>query len=106
MMEFEDTTAFDEPGLDEAYGEGLAPDPYQELAPLTEAPEPVRTADGEAPQYDPSIATPVAGDPAADQALWHEQEPGANTCNVVAEEFVIEGLTGEEMSEQELAQIA
>jgi len=61
---------------------------------------------------DPSVVpgaafapTSLIGDPYDDMTYWHPQT-GSNTCAIDSQEFVIEQLTGQPVSEQELIQVA
>ena len=57
-------------------------------------------------QYDTDSGTEgIIGDPAADTAHWHMQTHD-DTCAVVSQEFVLEELTGQEFSEDELMKLA
>jgi hypothetical protein len=52
--------------------------------------------------FDPlSDALGIIGDPANDMVVWHQQAY-SDTCAVVAQEFIIDSLTGEHVSEDSL----
>lgn len=55
--------------------------------------------------YSPDLAIPIAGDPASDMGVWHEQEQ-QDTCAIASQEFVLESLTGHHFDEAELTQVA
>jgi Peptidase_C39 like family len=58
---------------------------------------------------DPTNSTdptdPIVGEPEEDMEHWHMQEHD-DTCAVVSQEYILEELTGEEFSEEELRQEA
>lgn len=58
------------------------------------------------PNFDPSHAGPgIIGDPGGEMANWHQQTYD-DTCAVVSQEFILESLTGQDFSEDELRQEA
>jgi hypothetical protein len=108
-MEYADQTDLDVSFLEETIqpvlpADETTSDPAEPVVPPV-AEQPVTMPGPDLPTYDPAVATPVAGDPEADMALWHQQEAD-DTCAVVAQEFVLESLTGEDYTEGELAQLA
>jgi hypothetical protein len=56
-------------------------------------------------QFDPSEGTEEVVGPIEDLSLWHEQATNY-TCAVVSQEFILEALTGQEFTEEQLAQEA
>ena len=54
--------------------------------------------DAGAETFDPNHDSVIAGDPMDDTAFWHEQQ-SEDTCAIASQDFVIESLTGREVSE-------
>ena len=74
--------------------------------------DPAGSAEGGMPgvydyNYDPAASDPgsVIGDPEEAMDSWHPQESN-DTCAVASQEFVLETLTGQEFTEQELRDLA
>ncbi|GHO82253.1 hypothetical protein [Dictyobacter formicarum] len=54
------------------------------------------------PHFNPNYTgSMIIGDPGHDMAQWHQQEH-KDTCAIVSQEFIIESLTGEHVSEDSL----
>lgn len=51
--------------------------------------------------FDPALDAVIVGDPVHDMGFWHEQQSD-DTCAIAAQDFVIESLTGRDVSEREL----
>lgn len=67
----------------------------------------VHTDGVEMQNFDPDNYDPdsVIGDPAQNMENWHQQSD-ASSCAVVAQEFVLENVTGQEFTEEELCEFA
>jgi len=80
-----------------------APDEWQYAAPEPADPLPPEL---DVPNFDPAAAgEAVVGEPASDMAHWHQQAY-PDTCAVASQEFILDGLTGRDFSEDELRQQA
>jgi hypothetical protein len=74
-----------------------------ESTPSNEIPEEIEPININDTGIDPT--DPIVGEPEEDMDNWHMQEHD-DTCAVVSQEFILEQLTGEEFSEEELRQEA
>lgn len=75
-------------------------------SPELDVPVPPEMEIPDLPNFDPSETGPgIIGDPGGEMANWHMQTYD-DTCAVVSQEFILESLTGQDFSEDELRQEA